>query len=188
MPSCPAQKNKAQPIKQLAHVPSQAFKVQALNHRQSGAARCLEYRREKQERIERDFRERKWRQCCRALSHGWKNSTIFLVCLHFIYYWSFFFFNLCFVCVDIVISRPKQVRDVAHQDEVVRVLTNTLETTNVMDSFSSQCFRIINFMSCLKPYPCFSYFLEISVCLGPSVVQFLLLKIKENIYKMVKIF
>ncbi|KAL0438124.1 UNVERIFIED_CONTAM: Replication factor C subunit [Sesamum latifolium] len=26
--------------------------------------------------------------------------------------------------------RPKQVKDVAHQDEVVRVLTNTLETTN----------------------------------------------------------
>ncbi|CAA0827930.1 Replication factor C subunit 4 [Striga hermonthica] len=26
--------------------------------------------------------------------------------------------------------RPKKVRDVAHQDEVVRVLTNTLETTN----------------------------------------------------------
>ncbi|KAA3476789.1 replication factor C subunit 2 [Gossypium australe] len=26
--------------------------------------------------------------------------------------------------------RPKQVRDVAHQDEVVRVLTNTLETAN----------------------------------------------------------
>lgn len=28
-------------------------------------------------------------------------------------------------------SRPKQVKDVAHQDEVVRVLTNTLETANV---------------------------------------------------------
>ncbi|KAK4352645.1 hypothetical protein RND71_028163 [Anisodus tanguticus] len=27
-------------------------------------------------------------------------------------------------------SRPKQVKDVAHQDEVVRVLTNTLETSN----------------------------------------------------------
>ncbi|RVW51145.1 Replication factor C subunit 2 [Vitis vinifera] len=27
--------------------------------------------------------------------------------------------------------RPKQVKDVAHQDEVVRVLTNTLETTNL---------------------------------------------------------
>ncbi|KAE8674551.1 Replication factor C subunit 4 [Hibiscus syriacus] len=27
-------------------------------------------------------------------------------------------------------SRPKQVKDVAHQDEVVRVLTNTLETAN----------------------------------------------------------
>ncbi|RZC67495.1 hypothetical protein C5167_011198 [Papaver somniferum] len=26
--------------------------------------------------------------------------------------------------------RPRQVKDVAHQDEVVRVLTNTLETTN----------------------------------------------------------
>ncbi|KAL2895247.1 Replication factor C subunit 4 [Bienertia sinuspersici] len=26
--------------------------------------------------------------------------------------------------------RPKQVKDVAHQDEVVRVLSNTLETTN----------------------------------------------------------
>ncbi|KAF9599833.1 hypothetical protein IFM89_001779 [Coptis chinensis] len=26
--------------------------------------------------------------------------------------------------------RPKQVKDVAHQDEVIRVLTNTLETTN----------------------------------------------------------
>ncbi|CDP10966.1 unnamed protein product [Coffea canephora] len=26
--------------------------------------------------------------------------------------------------------RPKQVKDVAHQDEVVRVLTNTLETAN----------------------------------------------------------
>lgn len=31
-------------------------------------------------------------------------------------------------------SRPKQVKDVAHQDEVVRVLTNTLETTNVLSS------------------------------------------------------
>ncbi|KAK6132281.1 hypothetical protein DH2020_033981 [Rehmannia glutinosa] len=31
------------------------------------------------------------------------------------------------MCID---SRPKQVKDVAHQDEVVRVLTNTLETTN----------------------------------------------------------
>ncbi|KAG4392965.1 hypothetical protein GLYMA_04G246800v4 [Glycine max] len=38
--------------------------------------------------------ENRWRQSCRALSHG----------------------------------RPKQVKDVAHQDEVVRVLTNTLET------------------------------------------------------------
>lgn len=28
-------------------------------------------------------------------------------------------------------SRPKQVKDVAHQDEVVRVLTNTLETASV---------------------------------------------------------
>ncbi|KAM3219651.1 hypothetical protein P3L10_024182 [Capsicum annuum] len=27
-------------------------------------------------------------------------------------------------------GRPKQVKDVAHQDEVVRVLTNTLETSN----------------------------------------------------------
>ncbi|KAH0651864.1 hypothetical protein KY289_031025 [Solanum tuberosum] len=26
--------------------------------------------------------------------------------------------------------RPKQVKDVAHQDEVVRVITNTLETSN----------------------------------------------------------
>ncbi|KAF8411744.1 hypothetical protein HHK36_004302 [Tetracentron sinense] len=31
---------------------------------------------------------------------------------------------------EIVLCRPKQVKDVAHQDEVVRVLTNTLETTN----------------------------------------------------------
>lgn len=29
-------------------------------------------------------------------------------------------------------SRPKQVKDVAHQDEVVRVLTNTLETASVL--------------------------------------------------------
>ncbi|KAM3219654.1 hypothetical protein P3L10_024185 [Capsicum annuum] len=27
-------------------------------------------------------------------------------------------------------GRPKQVKDVAHQDEVVRILTNTLETSN----------------------------------------------------------
>ncbi|MFS7983635.1 hypothetical protein Hanom_Chr11g00976801 [Helianthus anomalus] len=27
--------------------------------------------------------------------------------------------------------RPRRVNEVAHQDEVVRVLTNTLETTNV---------------------------------------------------------
>lgn len=33
--------------------------------------------------------------------------------------------------LTIILSRPKQVKDVAHQDEVVRVLTNTLETTNV---------------------------------------------------------
>ena len=71
-----------------------------------------------------------------------------------------FFFNLCFVGIDIVISRPKQVKDVAHQDEVVRVLTNTLETTNVMDSFSFQCFRIINFIFCLKPYHFFLIFLN----------------------------
>ncbi|KAK3006587.1 hypothetical protein RJ639_016117 [Escallonia herrerae] len=31
--------------------------------------------------------------------------------------------------------RPKQVKDVAHQDEVVRVLTNTLETTNEWKSY-----------------------------------------------------
>jgi len=30
-------------------------------------------------------------------------------------------------------SRPKQIKDVAHQDEVVRVLTNTLETANVSE-------------------------------------------------------
>ena len=29
-------------------------------------------------------------------------------------------------------SRPKKVKDVAHQEEVVRVLTNTLETANVI--------------------------------------------------------
>ncbi|RDX80097.1 Replication factor C subunit 4, partial [Mucuna pruriens] len=48
--------------------------------------------------------ENRWHQSCRALSHGSRN--IFLL----------------------KPSRPKQVKDVAHQDEVVRVLTNTLET------------------------------------------------------------
>lgn len=41
---------------------------------------------------------------------------------------------LCPFCCKLIniISRPKQVKDVAHQDEVVKVLTNTLETTNVI--------------------------------------------------------
>lgn len=74
-------------------------------------------------------RERKrWRQLCKALNHGWRNSRIFFSI-------SFFPQSLCSVWLHFIpsldLSRPKQVKDVAHQDEVVRVLTNTLETGSV---------------------------------------------------------
>ncbi|KAH7524533.1 hypothetical protein FEM48_Zijuj06G0129600 [Ziziphus jujuba var. spinosa] len=39
--------------------------------------------------------------------------------------------------------RPKQVKDVAHQEEVVRVLTNTLETTNCWNVYSMlECYKL----------------------------------------------
>lgn len=50
--------------------------------------------------------------------------------LHCRYFFDFRIYVL-FVCFYALYSRPKQVKDVAHQDEVVRVLTNTLETANV---------------------------------------------------------
>ena len=78
--------------------------------------------------------------------------------------------------IDIVISRPKQVKDVAQQDEVVRVLTNTLETTNVMDSFSLRCFRIISFIFCLKPYPRFLSFSGFLCLFGTYSFNFRYLK------------
>jgi hypothetical protein len=92
----------------------------------------------------REFLERKkkWRHCCRALSHGSKNSTL-SPCLSLSIACNSFVILVDFILIVIVIhiwskhiltiilSRPKQVKDVAHQDEVVRVLTNTLETTNV---------------------------------------------------------
>lgn len=40
--------------------------------------------------------------------------------------------DLLTLCFRFGFSRPKQVKDVAHQEEVVRVLTNTLETANVI--------------------------------------------------------
>lgn len=68
-----------------------------------------------------------------------------------------------FVCFYSLHSRPKQVKDVAHQDEVVRVLTNTLETANVCIFFSNSCwFKLLIFQTrvydnCLDFY-LFMYF------------------------------
>ena len=45
--------------------------------------------------------------------------------------------------IIVIFSRPRQVKDVAHQDEVVRVLTNTLETANVISFSLSHLFRVL---------------------------------------------
>lgn len=52
----------------------------------------------------------------------------------------------------LLFSRPKQVKDVAHQDEVVRVLTNTLETTNVTYYSSLPLLSLLNLSFFLKPH------------------------------------
>ena len=63
MPSCPAQKNKAQPIKQLARPKPglQSSSPKSPSKRSSEVPRVQAGKSEKQERIERgrDFRERK---------------------------------------------------------------------------------------------------------------------------------
>lgn len=79
-------------------------------------------------------RREKWRQLSRAHSHGLRNSTV----SHRNLLLGWFALTemvsdlLIFVCFRFDFSRPKQVKDVAHQEEVVRVLTNTLETANVI--------------------------------------------------------
>ena len=51
--------------------------------------------------------------------------------------------------VLLVFSRPRQVKDVAHQEEVVRTLTNTLETGNV-----SICEHCVEWVYCDRVLEC----------------------------------
>lgn len=104
------------------------FLFSVINEAGKGTLKILQFR------AHRLPRKKRWRHCCRALSHGWKNSIQipsslirYLSNPPFILVSRFIFTVFVYIC-----SRPKQVKDVAHQDEVVRVLTNTLETTNVL--------------------------------------------------------
>lgn len=69
-------------------------------------------------------------------------------------FWAKLVSDLFYLQVDLwvplCISRPKQVKDVAHQDEVVRVLINTLETGSVIPSSSSSS---SSSYSCCSFYP-----------------------------------
>ena len=73
---------------------------------------------------------RKDRIIRKSLQH-FERPWCFFVGFSFRYCFYYFGCGICFWPNFACGSRPRQVKDVAHQEEVVRTLTNTLETGNV---------------------------------------------------------
>lgn len=74
-------------------------------------------------------------------------KIVITITLFSIYFPFILMSNFFSIMINFCISRPKQVKDVAHQEEVIRVLTNTLETGSVihrfLTSFSSSLLKTL---------------------------------------------